>query len=218
MQLETIIHTLLSAAAILKTPLQDAAANSIRELFGAACGYLKRKLGENSEGARALDLAIEKPESAMRRAPLAEAIATAQLDRDEELLRLLEQLALLIAAEKRSVGQNVEVAGRQNKVFVAGHDVIHTERVVRRATVAPDETHITPEQRKRIRGLIGAVALQSAGDASRVNYAVGHSMLQRKFGVTSYALIPRERYSDALRFLRQQCAIRRRCVTGNRVG
>jgi hypothetical protein len=67
MQTEAIIATLLAAAAILKQPVQDVAAQSIKDVYEAAKYYLRKKFGDGSDGAKFLDLALEKPESAMRK-------------------------------------------------------------------------------------------------------------------------------------------------------
>lgn len=217
MQIDTTIHTLLSAAAFLKKPVQDAAGHSVKALFETACDFLKRKFGENSAGALALNLAAEKPESAMRAASLAEAIASARLDGDRALLRLLEHLALVLAAETTSAKNNVKVGGQENRVVVAGRDVIHTERVVRRNDVTPDERHITAEQRSRIRGLIGELASRMRTAEGKRSFAAGHRMLQRKFTVDSYALIPRERFDEAECFLKQRCLVQRQRAAGCRI-
>lgn len=209
MQLDTIIQTLLSAAAFLKEPIVDAAGRSIKELFDAACHYLKRKFGAPSDGAKLLDLAVEKPESAMRKAVLVEEAGAAGLAGDSDLARLAEQIAALLPGDAESSGHSVQVSGRQNKVVVAGRDVIHAERVVHRSTITPDETHVTVDQRKQIRALVGELAARLAGDDGRPNFAVGHAMLQRKFGVASYALIRRELFTDAVRYLKQRCVVQR---------
>jgi hypothetical protein len=202
----------------LKKPVQDAAGHSIKELFDTICDFLKRKFGENSEGALALGLAVEKPESAMRWATLAEAIAEARLDRDRAFLRLLEHLALMLTAESNSVKNRVNVSGQQNKVLVAGRDVVHTERIVHRSEVTPDERHITDEQKSRIRGLVGELASRMGTAEGKPNFAAGHRMLQRKFAVDSYALIPRERFDEAERFLKQRCLVQRHRASGCRIG
>lgn len=219
MQLDTIIQTLLSAAAFLKKPIADAAGHSIKELFDTACHYLKRKFGEHSDGAKVLDLAVEKPESALRKAVLVEEAGAAGLAGDADLMRLAEKIASLLPVMSEPSGHSVQVSGRQNKVVVAGRDVIQAERVVRRSAIAPNEAHITAAQRKRIRALIGELATRRAGEDGRPNFAAGHTMLQRKFGVPSYALIPRERFAEAIRFLIRCCVIQRlrtqRCLSGD---
>lgn len=218
MQLEAIISTLLAAAAFLKKPIQDAAGQSIKDLFDAIRYYLKKQLGKDSDGAKVLDLAVEKPESAMRTAVLAEEMRAAGLSDDDELVRLAEKLAALLPPELESVRQLVRVNGHANKVLVAGRDVVTAERVIHRNAIMPDERHLTAVQRSQIRALIAELATRLAGDSGRPNFAAGHRMLQRKLGVLSYALIPYGQFEEAIRFLKQRCAInrlrsRQRCVT-----
>src|SRR5260221_11803078 len=89
---EAIITTLLSAAAFLKKPIQDVAAQSLKDVYETARYYLKKKFGEGSDGAKVLDLATEKPESAMRKAVLVEETTAAGLQTDADLVPLAEQL------------------------------------------------------------------------------------------------------------------------------
>ena len=54
MQLETIISTLLSASALLKKPVQDAASQSIKDLFDAAYEELGQRLAAITLTAQAI--------------------------------------------------------------------------------------------------------------------------------------------------------------------
>lgn len=150
---------------------------------------------------------------------LVEEAGAAGLAGDADLMRLAEKIASLLPVMSEPSGHSVQVSGRQNKVVVAGRDVIQAERVVRRSAIAPNEAHITAAQRKRIRALIGELATRRAGEDGRPNFAAGHTMRQRKFGVPSYALIPRERFAEAIRFLIRCCVIQRlrtqRCLSGD---
>ena len=66
MQPEAIISTLLHAARLLKKPLAGIAGEAIRDAYEAAKAYLRDKFGPDSDGAKTLDLATGKPESALR--------------------------------------------------------------------------------------------------------------------------------------------------------
>lgn len=208
MQLETLIGALLAAAAFLKRPVQDAATQSIKELFDAVHARLRAKFGENSDGAKFLDLAIQKPESGLRKAVLAEESIAAGVAGDEELGRLVRKLAALLPEDVGVVPQHVSVVGRSNKVQVAAGDIVTTERHVRRAAITPDERHLSVMQRDRIREVAAELGQRLTGGAAGGIAAV-HRMLQRRFDVVSYLLIPRTRYEEALSFLRQQRAIHR---------
>lgn len=209
MQTDAIITTLLTAAAFLKKPVQDVAAQSIKDVYDAAKYYLRKKFGDGSDGAKMLDLALEKPESAMRKAALAEEVASAGLGSDADLIRLIEQLAALLPASADPVWQQVHVAGHRNEVLVAGRDLINTQRVIRRTGITPNERHVTPEQRDQIRALIGELAARFARDDGTPNFAVGHRMLQQEFNVISYVLLPRDRFEEAMEFLKKQRAANR---------
>ena len=214
MQTESILSTLLAAAAFLKHAVQDVASQSVRDAYEAAKAYLRKKFSSNPGATHALELATEKPESLIRKALLAEESASSDLDHDPELGRLVVNLAALLPPSAEKVSQTVQVTGHRNVVQVAGRDFIRTDKLVRRNTITPDERHLTVEQRERIREVAGEVADRLAGDDGKSNFAAVHRMLQRRFQVPSYLLIPRTRFDEALSFLRQQRAINRSHLRG----
>jgi len=214
MQTESIFCTLLAAAAFLKHAVQGVASQAVRDAYEAAKTYLRKKFAANPDATRALELATIKPESLIRKALLVEDSASSVLDRDSELARLIENLAALLPAPADTVNQNVRVNGHRNVVHVAGRDIIRTEKFVRRNTITPDERHLTIEQRERIRDVAGELADRLAGDGGEANFAAVHRMLQRRYQVASYLLIPRERYEEALGFLRQHRVINRSRLRG----
>ena len=206
---ETIFSTLLSAASFLKHAAQDVARQSIHDAYEAAKTYLRKKLGPHADAVRALDLATAKPESLLRKALLAEESAAADLGRDAELVRLIETLAALLPSSTSPVRQSVRITGDGNTVQVAGRDMIHTAKLIRRNAITPDERHLTTEQREHVRQLIGDLAERLDGNSDTANFGAVYRMLQRRFQVASYLLIPSSRYDEALAFLRQQRAINR---------
>ena len=209
METDSIFATLLAAAAFLKKPMQEVASHSLKDAYDAAKAYLLRKLGDNSETGRALELATAKPESLVRRALLAEEGCSVDLGGDPELARLVERLAALLPPVDGFGGQNVRVNGQCNKVQVAGRDIITTARHVQRNAITPDDRHLTIEQRAGIRAVVAELAGRLAGEDGEPNFVAAHRMLQRRFKVASYLLIPRESFADALAFLKQQRAINR---------
>src|SRR5882672_4778635 len=96
MQTEIILSTLLAGAAWLKHPAGEIARQAIKDAYAALKSHLHRKFGESSEASDALELATAKPESLLRKALLAEASASANLDSDAELGRLVEHLAAFL--------------------------------------------------------------------------------------------------------------------------
>ncbi|HWA08324.1 MAG TPA: hypothetical protein VG838_02540 [Opitutaceae bacterium] len=209
MQTETIFSTLLAAATWLKHPASEVAGQAINDAYTALKACLRRKFGESSEAADALELATAKPESLLRKALLAEASADADLESDAELARLVEHLAAFLPSTCAAVRQNIRVTGNGHHVEVAGRDLIRTEKIVRRNTITPDERHLTIVQRDRLREVADELAGRLPGAHGRGGIAAVHAMLQRHFGVPSYLLIPRERYEEALSFLARQRAIHR---------
>jgi hypothetical protein len=139
MQTEPIISTLLAAAAFLKHAAQDVASQSIRDGYDAVKSYLKKKFGANPDAARALEMATSKPESLIRNALLAEECDALNLGRDAELARLVENLAALLPSFAGPVRQSVRVTSDGNTVQVAGRDLIHTSKLIRRNAITPDE-------------------------------------------------------------------------------
>jgi hypothetical protein len=209
MKTGSIFAALLAAAALLKKPVQDVASKSLKDAYDSAKAYLLRKFGEGSEAARALEMATTKPECAIRKMLLVEESASADLGSDPELSRLVEKLAALLPAADLLGGQNVRVTGRGNQVQVAGRDIVTTERLVHRNAITPDARHITPDERRQLGSVISELAYRLVGPDGRPRYSAVHAMLQRRFEVPSYLLIPRDRFDDALAFLKQQRAIHR---------
>jgi hypothetical protein len=211
MHTESIVTTLLAAAAFLKKPIQDLTCQSLKDAYDAARYYLRRRLGEQSDAAKALEQATQKPESEARKAVFVEEAKLAGLESDAELARVMEQIvAWLQALSANPIRQQAHVSGRGNHVQMAGRDlVITTEKHVQRNVITPDDRHLATDQRDTLRDVIAEVADRLAVGSGDPNFAAVHRMLQRRYRVPSYLLIPRNRYDDALKFLKQQRAIHR---------
>lgn len=208
MSTETLLTTFLTAAAWLKEPARALTAQALRDLYDATRYYLRRKFAPHPDAGKALELATEKPTSTARKSLLIEEAGAADLPADEELQTLVRRLAALLPTTDFAT-QRVHVEGSGNEVKVAGRDLIVTERHVRRVAITPDERHLMHEQRRRLLEVIHELAERIGSRDGRPNLAAVHAMLQRRFDVPSYLLIPRERYADALAFLEQQRAIHR---------
>jgi len=209
MSTETIIATLLRAAACLKAPLQEVVSQSLKDAYVAAKNYLAGKFRAHPDAADALEKATAKPDSIARAELLREEAQGASLEDDAELARLVAALDALLPA-REFVQQSVRVSGAGNRVQVAGGDlVITTAKHYRRNVITPDERHVTREQRESLRRVIREVAQRLAYDDGGPNFAVAHRMLQRRFNVVSYALIVRADFAEALAYLKQQRAIYR---------
>lgn len=209
MQTDALISTLLSAAAFLKEPVRAIASQSLRDVYETTKYYLRRKFGIPSRGATVLDLATEKPAAAGSHAMLAEETTAAGLDKDPEVVRLIEMLASLLAVMGAPSIGDVRVNGDGNRVQVAG-SIVNTERHVTRNAITPDERHLHPDETTELRRLIATVADRMAGDNGVPNFAAVHRQVQRRFGVASYLLIPRDQFGAALAFLKAQRGRHRR--------
>lgn len=208
MNTESIVSVILAAAVALKEPATVVTSQAMKDLYEAAKYYLRRKFAALPAAAEALEFATAKPQSPARKAALVEEAEPADLPRDGELTSLVSRLEELLP---RSVPPSVtaSVTGTRNQVNVAGGDLTVTSRLVQRNVITPDERHLAREQRTRLRTLIHDLAARLGNKGGEPNPAAAHAMLQRCFDVSSYLLIPRERYPEALAYLRQQLVIRR---------
>ncbi len=209
METKTVIGTLLAAAAFLKRPVQGITAQLLKDAYEAAKTYLRKKLEANPDAMDALELATEKPDSLLRKSLLVEESASADLAGDSELAKLINHLAELLPSSGEIVVQSVHFTGRENRVQVAGRDLINTEKVIERNTITPDERHLMVEQREQLQELISELATRMAGKNGCPNFSGAHRMLQRRFNVASYLLIPSGQFAEAIAFLKQQRAAHR---------
>lgn len=143
-----MLSTLLHAASYLKKPVQDVATESIKDAYAALKSHLRKKFGEQSEAAKALESATEKPESAGRKAVLGEETAAMDLEHDSDLVRLCEQLIAVLPQAPVTVHQTANVRGRGHKVQMAGRDLNIAEKHVTRNAITPDERHISTAEKK----------------------------------------------------------------------
>lgn len=209
MNTDSIITVLLAAASVLKEPASAIASQALADLYAAAKYYLRRKFSDHPDAARALDFATEKPASTARKATLIEEAQPLALERDHELVALMSRLEAAFPTQAFAERVSVAVEGKSNQVNVAGGDLVVTSRVVRRNAITPDERHLAREQRAQLLDVIHELAARLGGRGGPPNPAAVHRMLQHRFDVVSYLLIPRERYAETLNYLRQQRAIHR---------
>lgn len=69
------------------------------------------------------------------------------------------------------------------------------------ATLGDPERHITPEQASQISQSVKAVAMQLSKQSGLNEYGGVYGELYRKFGITSYKLLPAKRFQEAMDFL-----------------
>jgi hypothetical protein len=94
--------------------------------------------------------------------------------------------------------------------YVAGGNLIHTEKVVQKNVTQPVPQHITEEQAYEVKTMIDELAQIDVDSGREDSHRTWYSWLYRKFKVTSYKTIPIEKYEDVISWLRQQKAINRK--------
>jgi len=131
----------------------------------------------------------------------------AGLEVDPKLSELADRLWVLLSRTEVPQLSAIRVAGHGNRIQVAGRDPITTTKHISRNAITPDDRHLTGEQKVQVQAVLGELANRLAGPGGHPNVAGAHRILQRRFGVASYLLLPREQFAEALAFLKQQRAI-----------
>ena len=101
-------------------------------------------------------------------------------------LKLARNQILLEARLDRHDMQLINVEGRLEQV---------------EATLGDPDRHVTPEQASQISQAVKAVAMQLSTSSGRNEYGGVYGELYRKFGITSYKLLPASRFQEAMDFL-----------------
>jgi hypothetical protein len=70
-------------------------------------------------------------------------------------------------------------------------------------TLGDPGRHVTPEQASQISQAVKAVAMEMSKRSRRNEYGGVYGELYRKFGITSYKLLPAARFEEAMDFLRE---------------
>ena len=93
--------------------------------------------------------------------------------------------------------------GSARDVIQAGGNVNIAKKVTVRNEVVPDERHITEEQALKVQEMVEDLANRLTGSDGKPAFAAVHQRLRNKFKVTSYKLIPRERFTDVVEWYKQ---------------
>lgn len=90
-----------------------------------------------------------------------------------------------------------------NNIQVNG-DYIQTRKIVQKKEIVYDKDyHITDEQALNIRNLIHKIAEETS------DYPGAYRILYNHFGITSYKTLPKEKYDEAISWLKKNIAINR---------
>lgn len=114
----------------------------------------------------------------------------------------LGQALITLAREQRQFNARLtvtedDIAGVKDEV-----SDIARRMVVLEDKVAPGEP-VTEEQAAQISQAVRAIAYKIAERTGRNEYGGVYSELYRKFGITSYKLLPADRYQEAMAFLQE---------------
>ena len=97
---------------------------------------------------------------------------------------------------------NQKIVGNNN-IQVNG-DYIQTHKIVNKKEIIYDKDyHITDEQALNIRELIKKIAEETS------NYAGAYNALYKHFRITSYKTLPKDKYDEAVAWLKKVIAINR---------
>lgn len=105
---------------------------------------------------------------------------------------------------------NQEIIGNKN-VQVAG-DYITTSKFVNKTTVIHDPNeHITDTQAKEIKDRVYKIAESRQGESKFTSapYGLVYGGFYKRYKITSYKLLPKDKYEDAIKWLDKQIAIYR---------
>lgn len=98
-----------------------------------------------------------------------------------------------------------------NNTQVAG-DYISTNKIVHKTEVLHDpDLHVTDEQAKTLRDKVYKITEARFGEKrfNKPPYGVVYNSLYDRYKITSYKLLPREKFDDAIKWLDKQIAIYR---------
>lgn len=104
-----------------------------------------------------------------------------------------------------------EIIGSNNVLQVAG-DYITTQKHVNTINVIHDpNVHITDSQAKEIKDRVQKIAQSRLGESrfAKPPYGLTYKSFTDKFSITSYKLLPKDQYEDAIKWLDKQIAIYR---------
>ena len=90
----------------------------------------------------------------------------------------------------------------RNQLLIRAQLQDHEQRLEQiEATLGAPDRHITPEQASQISQSVKAVAMALSKQSGRNEYGGVYGELYRKFGITSYKLLPAVRFQEAIGWL-----------------
>ncbi len=119
------------------------------------------------------------------------------LDRDTPAAQAYKMAQAIMALARQQLMLESRVDGVEGRV---GGVEARLEQV--ETTLGDPGRHVTPEQASQISQAVKAVAMEMSKRSRRNEYGGVYGELYRKFGITSYKLLPSSRFEEAMGFLR----------------
>ncbi len=105
--------------------------------------------------------------------------------------------------------KQISTINGNNNVQVIGGNYIVTEKVIEKTEVKHDaELHISDAQAYEIQSRVKKIA-ESLSGSSQNSYAASYVAFNKKFKLTSYKLLPKDKFNEAIKWLDKQIAINR---------
>jgi len=131
---------------------------------------------------------------------MAEAFEEGRLTSDPAFDQLLEDADSATVQAYQIALAVVKLA--RNQILLQGRVVDNSRRIEQiEATLGDPGRHITPDQASQISQAIKAVAMKLSEGSGRNEYGGVYGELYRKFGITSYKLLPAQRFQEAMDWL-----------------
>jgi hypothetical protein len=129
-------------------------------------------------------------------------------DKKDQLVRLIKGASKPRTKSRAASSTKVRIEGSHN-IVGDGNTVIHTQTVRRINRIDPTRSELTEDQKLKLRELINAWI--DAHNTIRVRarpltHAAAWYSFQRKFRVTSYHVLPADRFEEACNWLKTQRA------------
>lgn len=114
---------------------------------------------------------------------------------------------------------HIKVVGSKNFVINESKGVVLNINSMQRKVnkITPTDEHITPSQARRIQEIVKNLAEKDSalGMGTRQAFAKWYNAIRKRYDVPSYHLIPNHLGEDAIKWLQQNSAIKRKVTSTN---
>lgn len=113
--------------------------------------------------------------------------------------------------KRKLISQMNQIATGDGSIQI-GRDYIHTDKKIVKNEIKPSENHISEEEAFEVKRLIGELSKISEDAGKGSSFGEWYQKMYNIFKVTSYKTIPKEKYSEVIKWLKQQRAIERKTL------